>query len=199
MTALRIRPPRLALIVAAVVLIAAASAGAWWAWTAPAPRVGGIGGPFALVDGDGKAVTDRDLRGRLSLIYFGYTFCPDVCPTTLSSMIGGLEALGSDADRVRPVFITLDPERDTPAVVRDYVAAFSPRLLGLTGSPEAVAAAARAFRVYFAKHPNAEKPADYTLDHSSILYLMDERGAFRALIRADQPPHDMAEEIRRNL
>ncbi len=199
MTRFMTRPPRRALLVAGLVSLAAAAGGAWWATTSPARSIGGIGGPFALIDGQGKAVTDRDLRGRFALIYFGYTFCPDVCPTTLSSMIGGLDALGADADRVRPVFITIDPERDTPNVVRAYVAAFSPRLLGLTGSVDAVAAAAKAFRVYFAKHPNVEKPADYTLDHSSILYLMDEQGGFRALIRADQTPSETAAEIRRNL
>lgn len=181
--------------VVAVILLG----GAWWASGTSSSDGSGIGGPFTLVDGGGRTVTDRDLRGRAALIYFGYTFCPDVCPTTLSTVAAAMDALGPDADRVRPVFISIDPQRDTPSVVRDYVAAFSPRLLGLTGTPAQVQDAARAFRVYVAPHRTGDGPNDYTLDHSSILYLMDKQGGFRAAIPTDLTAQAMAAEIRRDL
>jgi protein SCO1/2 len=180
---------------AAALLIAVAS---WLPLARPSEGMG-IGGAFTLVDGQGHTVTDRDLRGRSALIYFGYTFCPDVCPTTLTTVAAALDALGPEADRVRPVFISIDPRRDTPAVVRDYVAAFSPRLLGLTGTPAEVAAAARAFRVYYAEHRTGDGPLDYTMDHSSILYLMGPDGRLTALIRTDQTAKEMAEDLRRHL
>lgn len=184
---------------AGALLLGVALLGAWWALTSRPEAISGIGGPFTLIDGAGRTITDRDLRGRFALIYFGYTFCPDVCPTTLATMAGALAALGPDAEEVRPVFITVDPQRDTPAVVRDYVAAFSPRLVGLTGTPEAIAAAARAYRVYYAPHRTGAGPGDYTMDHSSILYLMDRQGALRALIPADQTAQAMAADIKRHL
>jgi protein SCO1/2 len=193
---IRLPPVLLACAVAAVLVVVA---GAWWMMRASPSEMAGIGGPFSLVDGAGKPFTDRDLLGKSALIYFGYTFCPDICPTTLSSVVAALDALGPDAEKVRPVFISVDPKRDTPAVIRDYVAAFSPRLVGLTGSPEAVAEAAHAYRVYYAPHRTGNGPDDYTMDHSSILYLMGPDGQFRALIRTDQSPQAMAADIRRNL
>ena len=173
----------------------------WLVFVGPAEvgRVSGIGGPFRLVDGQGRTVTDADLRGRAALIYFGYTSCPDVCPTALSDMLAAVDALGADAGHVRPVFISIDPQRDTPAIVGEYVAAFSPRLLGLTGSPDAIAAAAKAYRVYYAPHSSGEHSGGYTVDHSSIVYMIDAHGAFRAVIRTGQPAMAMAAEIRANL
>lgn len=185
----------------ATALAFAALGGAWFVSFRPSdvPGLGsGIGGAFSLTDGDGRRVTDRDLRGRFALVYFGYTFCPDICPTTLSQAVAALEILGPKAARVQPVFISIDPQRDTPAVVRDYVAAFSPKLLGLTGTADEVATAARAFRVYYAPHRTGDEP-NYTVDHSSILYLMDPNGELRALIRTDQTTPEMAAEIGRNL
>ena len=178
-------------------IVAAGAAG--WFLLRPSAGSVEIGGPFALVDGDGKAFTDRDLRGAFALVYFGYTFCPDVCPTTLAAMTAAVDALGVDAARVRPVFITIDPARDTPAKVREYAAAFSPRLVGLTGDAAAIAHAAGEYRVYYAPHRTGPGPGDYTMDHSSVIYLVDPQGQFRAVIRADQPPSDIAAEIRRNL
>ncbi len=154
-----------------------------------------VGGPFVLEDGNGKPVTDRDFRGKYMLIYFGYTFCPDVCPTTLNEVATALDHLGPKAARLQPIFITVDPKRDTPDVVKQYAAAFTPRLVGLTGSPEQIAAAAKAYRVYYAEHRTGPGPNDYSMDHSSILYLMGPDGQFIAPIRADEDGAQMATDI----
>jgi len=154
-----------------------------------------IGGPFTLEDGNGKRVTDRDFRGKYMLVYFGYTFCPDVCPTTLNEIAEALDQLGAEADRVQPVFITVDPGRDTPAVVKRYVAAFSPKIVGLTGSEASIAETAKEYRVYVAKRRTGEGANDYTVDHSSVLYLMGPNGAFLAPIRADESGEQMARDI----
>ena len=164
-----------------------------------ATSVAGIGGPFTLSDGSGRTVTDRDLRGHFLLVYFGYTFCPDVCPTTLTAIAAALDRLGKQADRIEPLFITVDPARDTPKVVHDYAAAFSPRILGLTGTPQQIAAVAREYRVYYAIHRNGEPAADYTVDHSSIIYLMAPDGRFIAPIAADESAQQMAADIAKHM
>lgn len=139
---------------------------------------GPIGGPFTLVAGDGKTVTDRDFRGQWLLIYFGYTFCPDVCPTSLSLAVSALEKLPPQVEsKITPLFITVDPSRDTPAVMKDYVTAFHPRMVGLTGSEAQVKAAISAYRVY-ASRAKSDDPSAYTMDHSSILYLVGPDGKF---------------------
>jgi len=135
-----------------------------------------VGGPFTLVDQNGRQVSDTDFRGRLMLIYFGYTFCPDVCPTELLDMSQAVDALGKAGDQVQPLFITVDPKRDTPAVLREFLVNFHPRMLGLTGSEEQVQVAAKAYRVFFAKAAGAER--DYFVDHTSIVYLMDRQGRY---------------------
>jgi protein SCO1/2 len=156
-----------------------------------------VGGPFTLQDGNGKQVTDRDFRGKYMLVYFGYTFCPDVCPTTLNEVADAVDRLGPKADRLQPIFITVDPKRDTPSVVKQYTAAFSPRLIGLTGSPEQIAQVAKEYRVYYAEHRAGPGPGDYTMDHSSILYLMGPDGKFIAPIRADETGAEMAADLAR--
>jgi len=139
-----------------------------------------IGGPFILQNGHGQLVRDSDFRGRWMLVYFGYTYCPDVCPTTLATLAHALAALPKGkADKVVPLFISIDPERDTPALIGDYVAAFSPALVGLTGTPEQVALAAKAYKVFFRKVPDKDNnPQAYTMDHSGVLYLMNPEGRF---------------------
>lgn len=154
-----------------------------------------VGGPFTLQDGNGKQVTDRDFRGKYMLVYFGYTFCPDVCPTTLNEVADALDHLGAKADKLQPLFITVDPKRDTPAVIKQYTAAFTPRLLGLTGTPEQIAAVAHEYRVYYAEHRTGPGPNDYTMDHSSIIYLMGPDGKFIAPIQADEPGPQMAADL----
>ncbi len=200
MTSLPPLPRRSVLAASAAALGLAAGAGIWLALGPRDSDAGAaIGGPFTLTDGDGRTVTDRDLRGRYLLVYFGYTFCPDVCPTTLNALAGALTAMGRDADRVTPVFITVDPERDTPSVLRSYVAAFSPRLRGLTGTPAQIATVEREYRVYAARHVTGPGPGDYSMDHTSLIYLMDPRGRFVSVVRADQAPAEMAADISRHL
>jgi protein SCO1/2 len=156
-----------------------------------------VGGPFTLEDGNGKQVTDRDFRGKYMLVYFGYTFCPDACPTTLNEVADALDHLGAKADQLQPIFITVDPKRDTPAVMKQYVVAFSPRLIGLTGTEEQIATVAREYRVYYAEHRTGSGPNDYAMDHSSVLYLMGPDGKFIAPIRSDEDGSQMAAELNR--
>ena len=130
-----------------------------------------IGGPFSLIDQNGERRTDKDYRGKFMLVYFGYTYCPDVCPTTLAVLSAALDKLGTKADDVVPVFISVDPKRDTPETLKSYLAAFGPRFVGLTGTDEEVATAAKAYRVFYQVHPG--EGGAYTLDHSSVIYLMD--------------------------
>jgi cytochrome oxidase Cu insertion factor (SCO1/SenC/PrrC family) len=187
--------------VAAFLLVLGVGAGTWLYLSGAMGQSAGasIGGPFTLMDGAGHTVTDRDLRGHFLLVYFGYTFCPDVCPTTLNEIAGAMDVLGERADAVQPVFITVDPQRDTPKIVADYVAAFSPRIMGLTGSEEQIATVAREYRVYYAARKSAAAGGDYTVDHSSVLYLMDRAGQFVAPIRANQPAAQLAAEIAKHL
>ena len=157
------------------VLLGAAGWIAWDAWQGKQP---GIGGPFALTDQNGKAVTADSLKGKPTLIYFGYTFCPDVCPTSLLLMETAIDKLGSDAaKKVNLVFITVDPERDTQEVIKGYVPNFGPTFIGLTGTPAQVEQVTRAYRVYSQKVPGKDG-APYLMDHSSIVYLLDRNGRF---------------------
>jgi protein SCO1 len=156
-----------------------------------------IGGPFRLVDQNGKTVTDADLKGKWSLIYFGYTHCPDACPTALNDISIALDDLGSQRNEVRPVFITVDPERDTPEVLKSYVTAFDAPILALSGTPEQIAQAAKDYRVYYAKHPEAG--GDYSMDHSSVIYVMDPQGRFTASFTQENSPEEIAERLKKLL
>jgi protein SCO1 len=155
----------------------------------------GIGGHFRLTTSPGRAVTDRSFPGKWLLVYFGYTFCPDACPTALNALATALDELGPLAAGVQPIFITVDPERDTAQVVADYVKAFDPRIVGLTGAPEQIAAAAKEFRVYYKVRPLGNN--EYAIDHSSFIYVMSPRGQVVELLTANLPGHSMAEELRR--
>ena len=137
-----------------------------------------VGGPFKLTDQDGRKVTEKDFLGKYMLVFFGYTYCPDLCPTELQVMSAALDSLGAKADAIQPVFISFDPERDTPEVLKQYVSNFHPRLMGLTGTPEEIAVAAKAYRVYYSKVPGSSAPDTYLMDHSTITYLMDPEGKF---------------------
>jgi protein SCO1/2 len=156
-----------------------------------------IGGPFTLENGSGKPVTDRDFRGKYMLVYFGYTFCPDVCPTTLTAVADAMDKLGTASSRIQPLFITVDPKRDTPAVVKQYAAAFGPSIEGLTGTPDEIAKVAREYRVYYAEHRTGPGVNDYSMDHSSVLYLMSPDGAFIAPVRADQSGDEIAANLKK--
>ncbi len=137
-----------------------------------------VGGPFVMVNHLGETVTEKTYTGKYMLVFFGFTFCPDVCPTELQVMTAALEQLGEEAQNIVPILVSVDPGRDTPAAMKAYVENFSPALQGLTGSPEQVAAMAKVYRVFYQRVENAKSPADYTMDHSSIIYLMGPDGKF---------------------
>jgi protein SCO1/2 len=169
----------------------------------PVPSAGGgvqlaqgvsLGGPFNLVDHTGRPVTERDFAGRWMLVYFGFTFCPDVCPTELGTIAAALDAMGPAGEAVVPALITVDPERDGPAQLADYVGRFHPRMVGLTGAPEQVAEAARRYRVYYAK-ARQSGATDYLMDHSSFVYLVGPDGRVRALFRPETSPEAMAAAV----
>ena len=161
-----------------------------------AQQIASIGGPFKLIDQNGQVVTDQDLKGRPFLVFFGFTHCPDVCPTTLFEVSEILRALGPDADRTRALFITVDPERDTPAAMKDYLSSFDPHLSGLTGDPADIAAVAKAYRVYFKK---VALDDGYTMDHTAIVYLMDKTGRFVSPFNIKRPTDVTVADLRRYL
>ena len=154
-----------------------------------------VGGPFTLIDHTGKRVTDQDFRGKFLLVFFGFTNCPDVCPTALQVMAAALDKLGPNAARITPVLISVDPAHDTPAVLATYVASFHPRLVGLTGSQAEIDAVAKAYRVYVKKVPDPKSTAGYTMDHSSIIYVMGPDGSYRAHFTHATSPDVMAERL----
>ena len=156
-----------------------------------------IGGPFQLTDQHGKAVTDKNLKGKPTLIFFGYTHCPDVCPTSLFEISEVLRAMGKDADKVNAVFISVDPERDTPATMKDYLSSFDPHLEGLSGDPAETAKVITSYRVYAKKVPT--KDGDYTMDHTALIYLMDRDGRFVSPFNMKRTPEEAAAELKRYL
>jgi protein SCO1 len=154
-----------------------------------------IGGPFQLTDQSGQTVTEQSLKGKPTLVFFGFTHCPDVCPTTLFDVSEVLQKLGPDADRTAALFISVDPERDTPKEMKDYLSSFDPHLKGLTGSPDQIAKVISAFRVYARKVPL--KDGDYTMDHTALIYLMDRDGKFVSPFNLKQSPTDAAADLKR--
>lgn len=158
-----------------------------------------IGGPFTLVGKDGKPVTDQAFRGKYMLVFFGFTHCPDICPAELQVIAASLDELGPKANEIIPIFITLDPERDTPQIVSDYVMNFGPRFVGLSGSPEAIAEAAKAYRVSYAKFQEDPAKSDYSIDHSALVYLMGKDGEYVTHFAYGTPAAKMAETLRRYL
>ena len=181
--------------VAALVIVGVLLAGglAWDKWREAAPTAK-IGGPFQLVDTrSGKTVTEQDFKGKWLLVYFGYTHCPDACPTALNDLSLALDKLGDKRQAMAPVFITIDPDRDTADVMKDYVASFAPDIAGLTGTSEQIGAAEKAYRVYAAKHPT--KDGGYDMDHSSIIYVMDPSGRFVTNFTHETDPDQMAAKL----
>lgn len=195
------RPLARVLAVTAILAVIAAGAALWAFFNAPtqqttASGTATVGGPFTLVNQHGQTVTDETFRGRWMLVFFGFTHCPDVCPTALNDMSSVLAELGAAADKLQPIFITVDPERDTVEAMSQYVANFDPRIVALTGTPEQIAQAAKAYRVYYKKVPQGD---EYTMDHTGILYLMDPQGRFITHFTPNTPPADMATRIRKLL
>jgi protein SCO1 len=176
----------------AVILLAVGQNG-----TPKMPQVAAIGGPFNLTDQNGRTVTDQDFKGRPFLVFFGYTNCPDFCPTTMFEISEVLKALGPDGDRTRALFITVDPERDTPAALKDYLSSFDPRIIALTGDSEAIAAVAKSYRAYYKRVPLKE--GGYNMDHLVLVYLMDKNGRFVSRFNLNRPTAESAAELRKYL
>jgi protein SCO1/2 len=164
---------------------------------APIAMPSAVGGPFNLVDQNAKPITDQDLKGHPFLVFFGFTHCPDVCPTTLFEVSEILRAAGPGAKDARALFITVDPERDTPAVLKDYLASFDPRVIGVTGDSEAIAAVIKSYRVYAKKVPTEN--GGYTMDHTAIVYLMGKDGRFVVPFNMKRRPQEAAEDLKRYL
>jgi protein SCO1 len=160
------------------------------------PQTATIGGPFRLTNQNGGTVTEQDLKGAPFLVFFGFTHCPEVCPTTLFEVSEILRKLGPDAERVRVLFITIDPERDTPAALKDYLSSFDPHMLGPTGDAAEIAAVAKAYRAYYKKVPLEQ---DYTMDHTAIVYLMDKEGRFVSPFSLKRTTEAAAADLRRYL
>ncbi len=160
-----------------------------------APSASAIGGPFELIDQDGKPISDQDFKGKPFLVFFGYTHCPDVCPATLFDVSEVIRALGPDASRTGALYVTVDPQRDTATVMKDYLSSFDPHLRGATGDPAKVAEAEKAYRVYSKKVPT--EGGDYTMDHTALVYLMDKQGRFVAPFSLKRRPEESAAELRK--
>jgi protein SCO1/2 len=158
---------------------------------------GTIGGPFTLTDQTGKQRSDTEFRGKLMIVYFGYSYCPDVCPTDLMAITQALDALGPAAEGVQPVFITIDPERDTK-VLADYVSAFHHSLVGLTGSPDEIRKVANAYKAFYVKVRD-ERNGDYSIDHAGVIYLMGRHGEYLGFMPPQTNPDRMIEILRKNL
>lgn len=197
-------PRRALLLFAALVLALAAGIGsyAWMSQRLERQQGSGValvGGPFTMTDQNGRRVTEKDFLGKHMLVFFGYTYCPDICPTELQVMMAALDQLGEQAEKVQPVFVSIDPARDTPEVMKAYVENFGARLIGLTGSPEEVAAMAKAYRAYYAKSGDTSSPDAYLMDHSSIIYLMGPDGRFRKHFTYTTDAQRLAGELREQL
>jgi protein SCO1 len=164
--------------------------------TMPA-SVPAIGGPFTLTEGNGQVITDRDLRGRYLLIYFGYTSCPDVCPTTLSAIADAIDILGSRAERLQPLFITVDPKHDTPAIVQAYVRSFGPHIIGLTGTPAEIRAVEQEYRISSVIQQSGSANGSYTIDHTAVLFLVAPDGRYLAPLAATESGAELAEKLAR--
>ena len=197
--------PRRAVILFAVLLLTLAAGLGGYAWMSQrldrqqGSGVALVGGPFTMTDQNGRRVTEKDFLGKHMLVFFGYTYCPDICPTELQVMMAALDQLGPDAEKVQPVFVSIDPARDTPEVMKAYVENFGSRLIGLTGSPEEVAAMAKAYRTYYAKSGDTSSPDAYLMDHSSIIYLMGTDGRFVKHFAYTTDPQRLAGELRQQL
>jgi protein SCO1/2 len=188
-----------------LLLVAALAGGVLWHESGQVPGLGrvvttgqaDVGGPFQLTDQHGKRVGNQDFRGRYTLIYFGYSFCPDVCPTTLAVMAQALEKLGDRSRQVVPIFITIDPERDTPKVLDEYMKSFGPSFVGLTGSAAEIKDVEKKFRVYAAKKPL--EAGNYGMDHSSVIYLMGPNGKMVSFYDEAVSPDDLAKDLRQKI
>ncbi|MBV9739332.1 MAG: SCO family protein [Hyphomicrobiales bacterium] len=183
--------PLLALLAVAVLELTQGSNGV------SAYPASGIGGPFKLASSSGGELSSEELKGKPFLVFFGYTHCPDICPETVSDVSTWLDALGPEGKDVKALFISIDPERDSVASMKDYLSSFSDRIVGLTGTPDEIAQVAREYRVYYAKHPT--KDGDYTMDHSAVIYLMDRSGKLAGTLTYDEKKETAIAKLKRLL
>ena len=192
------RPHQAVLIAATAITIAAMAAFILYSDRGSQGNgIAAIGGPFTLSDQSGRSLTEQDLKGSHSLIYFGYTFCPDVCPTGLQVMSNAMDQLRAETQqKITPVFITIDPDRDTADQLKSYLGNFHPRIIGLTGTKGQIAQVARAYRVYYAKAKESRGKRDYLMDHSSIIFLMDREGNYISHFTHATTAEDLAEKLR---
>ena len=188
-----LKNPRLLLPALLIAISLAAFGAAAFLMTREGPKQALVGGPFTLISQDGRTVTDKDYLGEPLLVFFGYTHCPDVCPTTMFQTSEILRALGPDA-RMNVLFVTVDPERDTPAALKEYVSSFDPRVVGLSGNRQQIDAAIKAYRVYAKKVPGQN--GEYTYDHTALVYLMDKNGRFAGSFNIDRKPEEAAAQLR---
>lgn len=198
-----LKPSRALPLLIAVLGGVAIGAGAWLLTDTRRPSLLsadlGVGGPFTLIDQDGRTRSDSEFRGKIMVVEFGYTFCPDVCPLGLQLIADVLDDLGPDADSVQSIFITVDPARDTPEMLGPYVDHFSPSILGLSGPEKDIAAVAKSYRVYYKLAADHLTNPNYSVDHSAIIYLMDRNGKFIGHFTHDTPPEQVAAAIRSRL
>lgn len=188
-----------------LLLVACVAGGFLWHASEMVPEVGhtivsgqiAVGGPYALTDQDGHPRSSADFPGKYQLIYFGYTFCPDVCPTTLAMMAAAMDKLGTAQNRIVPIFITIDPQRDKPEVLKRYLAAFGPRFVGLTGTADRITQVEKEYRVFAKKHPLPN--GNYSMDHSSVIYLLGPDGKLAAFYDDAASPDDLAKSLREKL
>ena len=192
------RPHQAVLIAATAITIAATAAFILYSDRGSQGNgIAAIGGPFTLSDQSGRSLTEQDLKGSHSLIYFGYTFCPDVCPTGLQVMSNAMDQLRTETQqKITPVFITIDPDRDMADQLKSYLGNFHPRIIGLTGTKGQIAQVARAYRVYYAKAKESRGKRDYLMDHSSIIFLMDREGNYISHFTHATAAEDLAEKLR---
>jgi protein SCO1/2 len=185
---------RRALLVSAVAVAAAAGIGASYVLNnKQVTETLSVGGPFKLIGTDGQEVTEAAMKGKYSLFFFGFTFCPDACPTALNTFSLVLSKLGPDADKIQPVFVSIDPARDTPQVLKDYLASFDPRIIGLTGTPEEIAETAKEFRVYYAKQGEGEF---YLMDHSTAIIVMNPDYEYAGVLAGNMQPDEMVTRLK---
>jgi protein SCO1/2 len=160
-------------------------------------QASGIGGPFKLASSAGGELSSEDLKGKPFIVFFGYTHCPDICPTTVSDVTTWLEALGPQGKEIKALFVSIDPERDSPASLKDYLSSFPDQIIGLTGTPDQIAEVAKEYRVFYAKHPL--KDGDYSMDHSALIYLMDREGKLAGTLTYDAKSEDAIAKLKRLL
>ena len=185
---------RRALLVSAVAIAAASGIGASYVLNnKQVTQTLSVGGPFKLIGTDGQEVTEAAVKGKYSLFFFGFTFCPDACPTALNTFSLVLGKLGPDADKIQPVFVSIDPARDTPAVLKEYLSSFDPRIMGLTGTPEVIAETAKSFRVYFAKQGEGEF---YLVDHSTAIIVMNPDFEYAGVLAGNMQPDEMVVRLK---